>query len=77
VAPRGAILTAGRARASGDPALRQLAPEAVDRARIAENAVGRWRVSVAALYAALEARGHVEGDVPEAGAPPAPASEPI
>ena len=55
------ILAAGRAPASDDPTsnptLRQLALAAFNHAQIAEDAVARWRDSVAALHAALEARG--------------------
>ena len=65
-----AILAAGRAQAdAADPTLQQLAPAAFDRAQIAENAVAQWRDSVRALYAALEASGHVEGQPPEGSAP--------
>ena len=74
-APRVSILAAAQPPAhAADPTLRQLARATLDRARIAEHAVARWRDSVAALFAALEARGHVEKDVPEAGVPPAPAA---
>ena len=57
---RVSILAAGHVPATFDPTLRQLALAAFDRARIAESAVAQWRDSVAALHAALEARGHVE-----------------
>ena len=69
---RVAILAAGRAQADADPTLRQLALAAFDRARIAESAVAQWRSANAALFAALEARGYVAGDVPEGSVPPAP-----
>ena len=74
---RVATLATGCAPANEDSTLRQLAPAAFDQAQIAENAVAQWRVSVAALYAALEAGGHVEGEVPEGSAPPAPTTAPI
>ena len=67
---RVAILAAGRAPADEDPTLRHLALAALDQARIAEHAVARWRSAAAALYAALEAHGHVEGQVPDVSAPP-------
>ena len=73
---RVAILAAGRAQADEDPTLRQLAMAAFDRARIAETEVARWRSSVAALYAALEACGHMEGEPPEGSAPSARAAGP-
>ena len=73
-----AILAAGRAQAdTADPTLRQLALAAFDRARIAEDAAAEWRTADAALFAALEARGYMEGDVPKWNAPPAPAGGPI
>ena len=60
-----------------DPTLQHLYLAAFDQARIAATEVARWRDSVAAPYAALEARGHVEGDASEEtalSAPPAPAT---
>ena len=45
---RVAILAAGRAPADEDPTLQHFALAAFDRARIAEDAVARWRDSVAA-----------------------------
>ena len=75
---RVAILAAGRAQAdAADPTLQQLALAAFDRARIAEAEIAQWRSANAALFAALEARGYVEGQVPEGGAPPEPAAGPI
>ena len=65
-APRVAILAAGRAPAdTADPTLQQFALTAFDRARIAEAELARWRSANAALFAALEARGHLE--CPSAG----------
>ena len=66
------ILAAARPPADEDPTLRQLALAALDRTRIAEAEVARWRDAVAALYAALEAGGHVEVQAPEGSAPSAP-----
>ena len=75
---RVAILAAGCAQAdTADPTLHQLALAVFDQARIAETEIARWRSANAALFAALEARGYVEGQEPEAHAPPAPASGPI
>ena len=71
------ILAAGRAQASDDPTLQQFALAAFDRARIVEAELARWRSTNAALLAALEAGGHVEGDVPDGIAPPAPDESPI
>ena len=72
-----AIPAAGCVLASCDPRLQQLALAAFDQARIAEAKVARWRSPLAAVHAALEARGHVGEQVPEGSAPPAPASGPI
>ena len=75
---RVATLAAGHAQVdAADPTLRQLALAALDRARIAENAAAQWRDSVAALYTALEAGGHVEGDAPEGSAPTTRAVGPV
>ena len=75
---RVAILAAGCAQAdAADPTLQQLALAALDRARTVEAELARWRSTNAALFAALEARGYVAGDVPEGSVPPAPASGPI
>ncbi|MDE0390990.1 MAG: hypothetical protein OXI57_02845 [Rhodospirillales bacterium] len=75
---RVAITAAGRAQAdAADPALQQLALAALDRARIAEAAVAQWRDSAAALYAALEAGGQVEGQRLDGSAPPARDAGPI
>lgn len=74
---RVSILAAAGAPAAEDPTLRQLALTAFDRARVAENAVAQWLSANAALFAALEARGYVEGKAPKGSAPPAPASGPI
>ena len=77
-AQRVAILAAGCAQAdAADPTLDQLALAAFDRARIAEAGIAQWRSANAALFAALEARGYVEGQAPEGSAPPAPAGGPI
>ena len=70
---RVAILAAAHPPADEDPTLRHLALAALDQARIAEHAVAQWRSSAAALYAALEARGHVDGEPPEGIAPPSQA----
>ena len=75
---RVAILAAGLAQAdAADPTLRQLALAALDQARIVEAELARWRSTNAALFAALEAGGHVEGPPAEGSAPSAPASGPI
>ena len=67
------ILAAACARAdAADPTQRRLA-----QARIAETEVARCRSMAAALYVALEADGHVAGDVPDGIAPPDPAASPI
>ena len=50
---------------------------AFDQARIAEHEVARWRAAAAALYAALEASGHVEGQTAEGSTPPVPAVGPV
>ena len=55
---------------------RHFAPAAFDQGGIAENAVAR-RHAAATFYAALEARGHVDGQMPEVGAPPAQAGGPV
>ena len=75
---RVAILAAGLAPAdTADPTLQQLALAALDQARIVEAELARWRSTNAALFAALEARGHVEGQPAEGSAPPTPAGGPI
>ena len=74
---RVSILAVARPPTNEDPTLRQLALAALDHARIAEAEIARWRSTTAALYSALEARGHVEGDVPAGNAPPSPASGPV
>lgn len=68
---------AGRAPAHADPTLRHFALAAFDQARIAEHEVARWRAAAAALYAALEASGHVEGQTAEGSTPPVPAVGPV
>ena len=66
---RVAILAAGLAQAdTADPTLQQLALAALDQARIVEAAVAQWRSTNAALFAALEAGGHVDGQ-PRKAAP--------
>ena len=57
--------------------LQQLALAALDQARIVEAAVAQWRSTNAALFAALEAGGHVDGQPAEGSAPPTPAGGPI
>ena len=78
---RVAILAAAHAPASDDPTsnptLHQLVLAAFDQARIVEAELARWRSTNAALFAALEAGGHVEGQPAEGSAPPAPAGGPI
>ena len=73
---RVSILAAGRVLTHADPTLRHLALAALDQARIAETEFARWRAAAAVLYAALEARGHLEGQVPEGSAPLARADGP-
>ena len=74
---RVAILAAARAgrRHRSDAAADRLA--AFERARIAEVEMARWRASVAALHAALEARGLVERQVVEGITQSASAGGPI
>ena len=75
---RVAILATGRAQSdAADPTLHQLALAALNRARIAEAEIAQWRSANAALFAALEARGYVEGQVPEGHAPSCQADAPV
>ena len=75
---RVAILAAGLAQAdAADPTLQQLALAALDQARIVEAELARWRSTNAALFAALEAGGHVDGQPAEGSAPPVLTTAPV